>query len=130
MSILDKHKENVFETEIVDYLASHGWAEGTSQSYNKDLALYPEDLLMYIKSTQPEAYEKMLKREGTKTDDVLLKFVAKELDTQGSLHYLRHELKYIGSKFKLCQFKPELFNPDTQKRYDANILRVVRQVYY
>lgn len=130
MSILDKHKENVFETEIVDYLTSHGWAEGTSHGYDKDLALYPEDLLTYIKSTQPEAYEKMLKREGAKTDDVLLKFVAKELDTQGSLHYLRHELKYIGSKFKLCQFKPELFNPDTQKRYNANILRVVRQVYY
>ena len=130
MSILDKHKENVFETEIVNYLTSHGWAEGTSQGYDKDLALYPEDLLTYIKSTQPDAYEKMLKREGVKTDDVLLKFVAKELDSQGSLYYLRHELKYIGSKFKLCQFKPELFNPDTQKRYDANILRVVRQVYY
>lgn len=130
MSILDKHKENVFETEIIDYLTSNGWIEGTSQGYDEDLALYPEDLLTYIKSTQPEAYEKMLKREGAKTDDILLKFVAKELDTQGSLHYLRHELKYIGSKFKLCQFKPELFNPDTQKRYDANILRVVRQVYY
>ena len=130
MSILDKHKENVFETEIVDYLTTHEWMEGPSQGYDKDLALYPEDLLMYIKSTQPDAYEKMYKREGAKTDDVLLKFVAKELDTQGSLHYLRHELKYIGSKFKLCQFKPELFNPDTQKRYDANILRVVRQVYY
>ena len=130
MSILEKHKENVFETEIVDYLTSNGWIEGTSQGYDEDLALYPEDLLTYIKSTQPEAYEKMLKRESAKTDDVLLKFVAKELDTQGSLHYLRHEIKYIGSKFKLCQFKPELFNPDTQKRYDANILRVVRQVYY
>jgi type I restriction enzyme, R subunit len=75
MSILDKHKENVFETEIVGYLASHGWVEGTSQGYDKDLALYPEDLLTYIKSTQPDAYEKMLKREGAKTDDVLLKLL-------------------------------------------------------
>ncbi|MBP6498187.1 MAG: hypothetical protein KA253_05900, partial [Campylobacteraceae bacterium] len=83
MSILEKHKENVFETEIVDYLTSHGWAEGISQNYDKELALYPEDLLTYIKTTQPDAYEKMLKREGSKTDDVLLKFVAKELDSQG-----------------------------------------------
>ncbi len=92
MSILDKHKENVFETEIVAYLTTHEWMEGTSQGYDRNLALYPEDLLTYIKSTQPDAYEKMLKREGAKTDDVLLKFVAKELDSQGSLHYLRHEL--------------------------------------
>jgi type I restriction enzyme, R subunit len=50
------------------------------------------------------------------------------MDKKGSLYYLRNELKYIGSKFKLCQFKPELHNPDTQAKYDANILRVVQEV--
>ena len=34
----------------------------------------------------------------------------------------------FGAKFKLCQFKPELHNPDTQAKYDANILRVVQEV--
>jgi len=57
-------------------------------------------------------------------------YIARELDKQGSLYYLRHDLKYIGAKFKLCQFKPELDNPETQAKYNANILRVVRQVYY
>ena len=70
----------------------------------------------------------MQKREGSKTDEVLCKHVAKEMDKHGSLHYLRNDLKYIGSKFKLCQFKPELHNPDTQAKYDANILRVVQEV--
>jgi len=50
------------------------------------------------------------------------------MDKYGSLHCLRKEVKYIGSKFKLCQFKPELHNPDTQTKYDANILRVVQEV--
>ena len=130
MSTLDKHKENVFESEIVSHLTSTQWLEGTSQGYDKELALYPEDLLSYVKATSPQAYEKMQRREGAKTDDVLCKHVAKEMDKHGSLHYLRKEVKYIGSKFKLCQFKPELHNPDTQAKYDANILRVVRQVYY
>ena len=130
MSTLDKHKENVFESEIVSYLTSTQWLEGTSQGYDKEQALYPEDLISYIKNTQPQAYEKMQKREGAKTDAVLCKHVAKEMDKHGCLHYLRKEVKYIGSKFKLCQFKPELHNPDTQAKYDANILRVVRQVYY
>jgi len=130
MSTLDKHKENVFESEIVSYLTSTQWIEGSSIGYNQELALYPEDLITYIKTTQPQAYEKMQKREGAKTDEVLCQHVAKEMNKQGSLYHLRKEVKYIGSKFKLCQFKPELHNPDTQAKYDANILRVVRQVYY
>ena len=130
MSIHDKHKENQFETEIVDYLSSTTWIEGTSQGYDKELAIYPDDLLSFIKTTQPKAYEKMAKREGAKVDDVLCKFVARELDKKGSLYYFRHDLKYIGSKFKLCQFKPELENDELEEKYQANILRVVRQVYY
>ncbi|MFA9373307.1 MAG: type I restriction endonuclease subunit R [Poseidonibacter sp.] len=130
MSIHDKHKENQFETEIVDYLSSTTWIEGTSQGYDKELSIYPEDLLSFIKTTQPKAYEKMAKREGAKVDEVLCKFVARELDKKGSLYYFRHDLKYIGSKFKLCQFKPELENDELEEKYQANILRVVRQVYY
>ncbi|WP_415405676.1 type I restriction endonuclease subunit R [Sulfurovum sp. CS9] len=128
MSTQSKHKERQFQIEIVQHLTSNKWIEGDASGYNKELALYPEDLISYIKSTQPQAYEKMSKREGIKTDEVLCKHVAKEMDKHGSLHYLRNDLKYIGSKFKLCQFKPELYNPDTQAKYDANILRVVQEV--
>ena len=125
---MSKHKERQFQKEIVQHLTTHGYVEGDASGYDRELALYPQDIIDYIKTTQPQAYEKMQKREGAKTDEVLCKFVAKEMDKHGSLHYLRHDLKYIGSKFKLCQFKPELHNPDTQKKYDANILRVVQEV--
>ena len=125
---MSKHKERQFQIEIVQHLTSNNYVEGDASHYDKELALYPDDLINYIKTTQPLAYEKMQKREGAKTDAVLCKHVAKEMDKHGSLHYLRNDLKYIGSKFKLCQFKPELHNPDTQKKYDANILRVVQEV--
>ena len=120
---MSKHKERQFQIEIVQHLTSSNWIEGDASGYDRELALYPQDLIDYIKTTQPQAYEKMQKREGAKTDEVLCKHVAKEMDKHGSLHYLRNELKYIGSKFKLCQFKPELHNPDTQAKYDANILK-------
>jgi len=131
MSIHSKHKENIFETEIIkDLVSTDDWFEGQTEHYNSELALYPDDLIGYITLTQPEAYEKMQKREGDRTNTVLINHVAKELDKHGTLHYLRNDLKYIGSKFKLCQFKPELENPETEQRYNANIFRVVRQVYY
>ncbi|ADN08220.1 type I restriction endonuclease subunit R [Sulfurimonas autotrophica] len=125
---MSKHKERQFQIEIVEHLKANKYVEGDATHYDRELALYPSDLINYIKSTQPQAYEKMQKREGSKTDEVLCKHVAKEMDKHGSLHYLRNDLKYIGSKFKLCQFKPELHNPDTQAKYDANILRVVQEV--
>ncbi len=128
MSIQDKHKERQFQIEIVQHLTSHNWVEGEASGYDKELALYPADIISYIKSTQPEAYEKMQKREGAKTDAVLCSHIASEMDKHGSLHYFRNELKYVGSKFKLCQFKPELHNSETQAKYDANILRVVQEV--
>ncbi|RLA84880.1 MAG: type I restriction endonuclease subunit R [Epsilonproteobacteria bacterium] len=128
MSIHNKHKERQFQIEIVKHLTDNNYQEGDASRYDKELALYPEDIITYIKATQPDAYEKMNKREGAKTDEVLCKHIAKEMDKQGSLYYLRNDLKYVGSKFKLCQFKPELHNPDTQAKYDANILRVVQEV--
>ena len=61
MSIHDKHKEAKFETEIVEYLTSNIWVEGTSTGYDKDLALYTEDLISYIKNTQNMKYYSRLR---------------------------------------------------------------------
>lgn len=42
----------------------------------------------------------------------------RELRTFGTLGVLRHELRDRGTRFKLCQFKPEHdLNPDTLSRY-------------
>lgn len=127
---MSKHKEITFETEIVEYLTNHQWIEGTSDGYDKTLALYPEDLIAYIRTTQPDQYDKFAARHQSNTDTVLCRHVASMMDKQGSLYYLRHELKEINARFKLCQFKPDLYSEKLQADYDANILRVVRQVYY
>jgi len=127
---MSKHKEITFETEIVKHLTQHDWTEGTSEGYDLSLALYPEDLITYIKSTQSEQYEKFHKRHQDNTDAALCKHVASQMDKQGSLYYLRHELKEINARFKLCQFKPDLYSETLIEKYDKNILRVVRQVYY
>jgi type I restriction enzyme R subunit len=127
---MSQHKEDVFESEVIDLLLANGYQEGTSKLYDRELALYPSDLIDYIKTTSPKAYEKLSKTYGDGVDDAIVKRVAKQLDTHGALHFLRNEVKDRGAKFKLCQFKPELENPETQVKYEANILRVVRQLYY
>jgi len=127
---MESHKEIVFENEVMELLKANGYVEGESKNYDKTLALYPSDLVNYIKTTSSKAYEKLSKTYGVTVDEALCKRVAKQLDAYGSLHFLRNEVKDRGAKFKLCQFKPELENPEIQSKYDANILRVVRQLYY
>jgi len=45
---------------------------GDTRGYDRDLALFPKNLISYIKSTQPKAYKKMQKRERAKTDEVYM----------------------------------------------------------
>jgi type I restriction enzyme R subunit len=131
MSIHNKHKENQFETEIVNHLCNTSYIQGFSSDYDKELALYPSDLIDYIKNTQPVSYEKLSKKEGAKTDETLCNIVAKELDKKGSLYCLRNDIKdYRFGKISLCQFKPELENKELSDKYKKNTLRVVRQLYY
>ncbi|MDA0911172.1 MAG: type I restriction endonuclease [Proteobacteria bacterium] len=127
-----KHHEKKMEEQVVlDMCAPEcGWVEGVSSDYNKSLALYTEDLLEYIKMTQPEAYEKYQNRFKDKADDEISKLVAKKIHDKGILHYLRHEIKAHPARLKLCQFKPQLHNETLERNYHANICRVVRQVFY
>ncbi len=128
---MDKARENVFQQAIVTDLVGQGWLEGKSEHYDRVLALYPEDLVGYVRNTQPEALEKITKFYGDKVEDKLLQRAAEQMDKHGALHVLRHGFKDRGAKIRLCTFKPDHgLNPETLARYEANRLRVVQEVSY
>ena len=126
-----KTKEAAFEKELVQNLVQNGWVEGEPSKFDPSLAIYPEDLLGFIKDTQDQQYQEVKKYHNSKTDKKLVERVAKVMDKNGSLHVLRHGIKEVMGRFKLCQFKPSFgFNPDVVDRYRKNRLRVVRQVQF
>jgi len=129
------HKEFNFENEICEHLAAHGWlyAEGDAGQYDRQRALFPEDLQAWVQETQPKAWEAIVKSHGTNAADVLLSRLRDSLDKRGTLDVLRHGIELLGlrEKLSLAQFKPALaLNPEILTRYAANRLRVVRQVHY
>ncbi|TGM95488.1 type I restriction endonuclease subunit R [Leptospira dzoumogneensis] len=133
------HNEIVFETDIVrdlisspETLFSRPYIEGNPENFDAELGLYPEDLIAYIKTTQSEEYEKLAKKQGSDKADVhLLREVSRYMDTNGCIHSLRRGIEFVGSKFRLVQFQPDnLSNQKAKDQYDANILRVVRQIRY
>jgi len=139
----DKTKESIFQKDIINQFLANGWLLGKPENYNRDLALYPEDLLAFIKETQDSQWQKYRNIYPMDTDQKLLERVASQLGktnphaaeaerrTFGTLGVLRHEIRDRGARFSLCQFKPEhSLNPDTLARYKKNRLRIVPELVY
>jgi len=139
----DKSREFVFQNDIIGQMLANGWQLGNPEKYDCKLALYSEDLLTFVKNTQDEQWQKFSKIYPSDTDKKFLERVSsqlekadpnaanKEMRTFGTLGVLRHGIKDRGTKFSLCQFKPDHeLNPGTIGRYKKNILRVVPELVY
>jgi type I restriction enzyme, R subunit len=129
------HKEISFEKEICERLAEHGWlcAEGDHAHYDRARALFPPDVLAWVKAAQPEAWEALTKNHGAGAEGTLLDRLRDQIDQRGTLDVLRHGVELLGLKkpLKMAEFKPAFgLNKDILGRYNANRLRVVRQVRY
>jgi type I restriction enzyme R subunit len=129
------HQEISFESEVCDALAAGGWlhASGDAQLYDRKRALFGPDLAAWIKATQPKAWESLEALHGASAEAMLLDRVRKSLDDRGTLDVIRNGVEMIGARgmLALAQFRPAMrMNPDIVARYEANRLRVVRQVRY
>lgn len=132
---MDLHKEIHLESEICDYLTAHGWlyTEGDAQAYNRAQALFPADLVEWLKASQSKTWETLQKNHGAQAIDVLLTRLRDSINQRGTLDVLRRGIEMIGLRqsLDLAQFKPaSAINLEILKRYEANRLRVIRQVRY
>ncbi|AEB46163.1 type I restriction endonuclease subunit R [Micromonospora maris] len=130
------HNEVVFESEICAYLESHGWLYSTNDTgYDRERALFPEDLFAWLEQTQKPAYTKALKAAGSQAKflDVLTTALDKPLEHGGgTLNILRNGVQYIGGgRLKMAQFRPDTsLNATTNEQYAAMRVRVMRQVHF
>ena len=139
----DKANELTFQNDVIEQLVANGWQLGTPEGYNRELALYEEDALGFVKETQPKEWEKFVKLYPRDAEAKFLERVTAQrnkadpnaahstLRTFGTLGVLRHAIKDRGTRFKLCQFEPEHnLKPDTLRMYQKNRLRVVPELVY
>jgi type I restriction enzyme R subunit len=122
--------ENNFEVEhVVKTLIDNGYIERLPENYNQELFLDTEILLNFIKSTQPEEWEKLKEQYPGNTEEIFLKRVSSEVGKRGTLDVLRNGIKDRGTKFELAYFKPVSgLNPEHEKLYKQNIFSVIRQL--
>jgi len=129
------HKEVRFEDEICAHLAEHGWLyePGSAALYDRKRALFAPDLVAWVRETQPKAWESLSRSHGSAAEGALLDRVRKQIDDRGTLDVIRHGVEMLGVRgmISLAQFKPAMgMNPDIIAAYQANRLRVVRQLRY
>ncbi len=53
----NKTKESVFQNDMISQFVANGWLLGTAEKYNRELAVYEEDLLGFVKETQDSEWQ-------------------------------------------------------------------------
>lgn len=140
---MSKHQELAFQQHIADYLVAHGWERSeNSVGYDKERALFPEDLLGWLEDTDPKNFAKIVppnadpatraKGERRILDRVAKQLALPEAHGGGTLATLRKGFDIPGAKhFSLLQNPPaDNRNENLIARYAQNRLRVVQEVVY
>jgi type I restriction enzyme R subunit len=126
-------KEKDFEKHIENHLCSRigGYLKGAPEGYDRGLCLYPDELIGFIKDTQPKEYAKLELQYGTGTNEKICQNIYSEINKFGTLHVFRKGFTDRGAKFRLAYFKPASgMNPEHEQLYQKNRFCVVRQVKY
>ncbi len=145
--IAGAHLESALEDEIARHLAANGWLySSTDAGYDREAALFPDDVLGWLEESQPTEFAKVVRPTDTNAQRNaaargILTRLAKSLDLDplkngGTIRILHEGFSMVplhggAVKFRLAQFRPATTqNPDTLDSYAKMRVRVVRQVHY
>ncbi|ANJ28095.1 type I restriction endonuclease subunit R [Agromyces aureus] len=141
------HLELVLENEIAEHLAANGWLYSPADAdYDRELALFPEDVLGWLADSQATELAKVVRPGDTEAQrDAaargILNRLSKALDNDplksgGTIRILHDGFSMVPStggavKFRMAQFRPATTNnPATLDAYEKVRVRVMRQVHY
>jgi type I restriction enzyme R subunit len=116
--------------EVGDFTPG-GYERRSSNDYDVERCLLPDDLIEFVAATQPQEWADLRDQFGDEAERRFLDRVQSRIEQDGTLAVLHDEVKLYGCRFKLVYFEPTTSrNPDLQKKYRANIFSAVRQLYY
>jgi type I restriction enzyme R subunit len=126
--------EAAFENHIVGALtaANIGYQKENTTAYSKKLAVIPDRLISFLKSTQPGAYDALFQQFGNnETDNHILQNISKEIKARGVADVMRFGVRDYGQHFTLCYNKPaNNLNSEAEDLYKKNTFQVIQQLKY
>jgi type I restriction enzyme R subunit len=126
------HTEAAFEHAIEYGLVNHGrYRKGDPAAFDPATALFPEDVIGFIRDSQPARWGQLEAMLKDRTADTVIDSLTKELANKGTLGVLRHGFKCYGKELRLAYFQPNSgMNPESAALYAANRLTITRQVAF
>ncbi len=126
------HTEADFERAIeYGLLQTKCYAKGDPKTYDAALALFPDEVIAFIRASQPARWDSLEAMLQDRTAATVLDSLTKELTSKGALGVLRHGFKCYGKTLRLAYFRPNSgMNPEAAARYATNRLTITRQVEF
>ena len=124
--------ERRFEQDIETYLLTQGgYTKGSMQGYDADRAIDLNQLLAFVKETQPKQWRRYERNYQGQAEEKFYTRLNDEINHHGLLHVLRHGIEDRGAKIKVAAFRPESsLNDKVINDYQANRMTVTRQFSY
>lgn len=128
----DHHHEKHIEAYIIQKLVDQGWLLGSTDHYDQDHAMYPDDIEEWLKATQQAKWDKLVAMNGDKAMKVVMDRMEAAIDKNGVMQVLRRGFDIAGcGHLDMSEAAPEdKRNNEVLRRYAANRLRVVPQLKY
>ena len=130
----EEHIERELNSLLDDGLQFHSKVHQRDDIwYDKNLCVVGDEFIEFIKGTQKETYDTLLKKYGENTDKNILKRLNKEIDNKGLIHVLRKGFNDVhGGNIKTLYFQSNsTLNEKYRKdKYLKNKFLLVRQLHY
>ena len=130
---VEEHITRYLTRNIAPYFTEYVLKDNSC--FDKDLCLIPEDVVGFIKDTQPEKYKALAVQFGDEsdTDAKIASYAANSLAKykDKTLEYFRSKLKINGQHLDTIYFQPaHSKSPEHKEWYDKNRLTIIRQLKY
>jgi len=123
--------EKRFEAHIEASLIQQGYSTIPSNEYDKTLCLIPNEVIGFLKRTQPKDWAKLETHYGSDAETKILKRINIEIANRGTIDVLRTGIKDLNARFNLVYFEPKSgLNQEHLRLFKENQLSVVRQLFY
>ena len=125
------YTEENFEEHIEQRLNQSDYRSLQPTDYDKYFCLIPDEVLQFIRTTQPKAYQRLERQYGEDTPQKLTLRISNQVMSRGVLDVLRKGVRDRGCYFDLTYFRPSSgMNPDHGRLYSQNRFSLIRQLRY
>ncbi|MBE7380313.1 MAG: type I restriction endonuclease subunit R [Leptolyngbya sp. SIO1E4] len=120
--------ETLIERSLME---ASGYFKGKPSDYVREFCLDKVQLLEFLRTTQPQAINRLTTTYGEHFEDRLFKRISDQIKSRGIIEVLRKGIKAQEVSLTLYYKQPaSQLNPDATARYAANRFSVTRQLRY